>query len=239
MDASSNQPSGGISFSPFQNGSGGLHFDLPLASIQAFQNNAFDFLAQGNQTNQGFLNNVINTANTNLTNTIAQQNAITSVVNQNSYSVAQAGLTLAKDVSSANNALLTAINNNIFTAAQYAQQQETQRAQAQASAASGGLCFITTACCDAAGLPDDCDILTAMRAFRDDVMMGDPLMRELVELYYEKAAELVAFFMYNVSDARAFWKSVKSFWIDPIYSSLMYGDYETAVNKYLDRKSVV
>src|SRR5574337_696626 len=75
--------------------------------------------------------------------------------------------------------------------------------------------------------------LAAMLAFRDDVMMGDPQMRELVELYYEKAPEVVAFFMYNVSDARAFWKSVKSFWIDPIYSSLMYGDYETAVNKYL------
>src|SRR5574337_498993 len=147
--------------------------------------------------------------------------------------VAQSGLKLASDVATANTSLLQAINNNIFTAAQYAQQQETQRAQAQASAAGGGLCFITTACCDAAGLPDDCDILTAMRAFRDDVMMCDPQMRELVELYYEKAPEVVAFFMYNVSDARAFWKSVKSFWIDPIYSSLMYGDYESAVNKYL------
>lgn len=37
-----------------------------------------------------------------------------------------------------------------------------------------GLCFITTAVCEAAGLPDDCAELTAFRAFRDGYLRSWP-----------------------------------------------------------------
>jgi hypothetical protein len=67
MDASSNTgyAGGGLSFSPFVTGdsfgagSGGFHFDLPLAALQTMQNNALAFTAANNQADQGFLKGVL------------------------------------------------------------------------------------------------------------------------------------------------------------------------------------
>lgn len=40
-----------------------------------------------------------------------------------------------------------------------------------------GLCFITTAVCEAEGKPDDCAELTAFRAFRDGYLKAQPTAR--------------------------------------------------------------
>jgi hypothetical protein len=55
----------------------------------------------------------------------------------------------------------------------------------------GKLCFITTACIQAKGLPDDCEELTVLRAFRDGYLLKKANGRQLVELYYRHAPRIV------------------------------------------------
>jgi hypothetical protein len=53
-------------------------------------------------------------------------------------------------------------------------------------------CFITTAVCESLGLPDDCEPLQLLRAFRDSYMMATPDGRGDVQHYYSIAPEIVA-----------------------------------------------
>lgn len=52
-------------------------------------------------------------------------------------------------------------------------------------------CFITTACVEAMGLPDDCHELTVLRRFRDEYLLGQPGGEAMVREYYERAPALV------------------------------------------------
>jgi len=56
---------------------------------------------------------------------------------------------------------------------------------------SGSSCFITTACTQARGLPDDCEELTVLRAFRDRVLCRFVEGRELCSHYYRISPEIV------------------------------------------------
>lgn len=58
------------------------------------------------------------------------------------------------------------------------------------SSGSSG-CFLTTACCEYHGLPDDCEELSVMRKFRDDFLMKNQIGAELVHSYYKIAPEIV------------------------------------------------
>ncbi|MEL6373530.1 MAG: CFI-box-CTERM domain-containing protein [Pseudomonadota bacterium] len=55
-----------------------------------------------------------------------------------------------------------------------------------------GGCFLTTACCEALSLPDDCFELTALRRFRDGHLKRTPQGREAVRAYYDLAPRLLA-----------------------------------------------
>jgi hypothetical protein len=55
---------------------------------------------------------------------------------------------------------------------------------------SGG-CFLTTACTQYAGLPDDCRELTILRRFRDTYVMSLPDGGEAVTEYYNSAPVLL------------------------------------------------
>jgi len=46
-------------------------------------------------------------------------------------------------------------------------------------------CFLTTACCEYKGLPDDCEELTVLRNFRDTFVP-----REITERYYKIAPNI-------------------------------------------------
>jgi len=50
---------------------------------------------------------------------------------------------------------------------------------------SAGICFLTTACCEHKGLPDDCEELTILRNFRDTFVPKD-----LIEEYYRIAPNI-------------------------------------------------
>lgn len=52
-------------------------------------------------------------------------------------------------------------------------------------------CFLTTACCQYKGLPDDCYELTTLRRFRDDYLLHTSEGKRLVEEYYRIAPPLV------------------------------------------------
>jgi hypothetical protein len=53
-------------------------------------------------------------------------------------------------------------------------------------------CFLTTACCELVGLPDDCFELRALRRFRDDVLAATPGGRADIALYYERAPRILS-----------------------------------------------
>lgn len=54
-----------------------------------------------------------------------------------------------------------------------------------------GICFLTTACTLARGLPDTCLELTTLREFRDGVLMKDSTGRKAVIEYYHVAPMIV------------------------------------------------
>jgi len=55
-----------------------------------------------------------------------------------------------------------------------------------------GWCFLTTACVEARGLPDDCKELTVLRGFRDGFLMQTEERRAMICRYYELAPAIVA-----------------------------------------------
>ena len=55
---------------------------------------------------------------------------------------------------------------------------------------SGG-CFLTSACTEARGLPDDCHELTVLRAFRDGYLRSQPECEAEIAEYYAVAPKIV------------------------------------------------
>lgn len=52
-------------------------------------------------------------------------------------------------------------------------------------------CFITTATCEYHGFSDDCETLTNLRAFRDEILVNNKKWKKLVDNYYVIAPNLV------------------------------------------------
>jgi hypothetical protein len=67
-----------------------------------------------------------------------------------------------------------------------------QDIQAPPKSKKKGPCYITTACVTARGLPDDCEELTALRAFRDGYMRSQADGPALIAEYYRRAPAIVA-----------------------------------------------
>ena len=59
------------------------------------------------------------------------------------------------------------------------------------SGSSSGGCFLTSACCNYKGLPDDCEELRVMREFRDTQLKKTTVGRELIQMYYRIAPQIV------------------------------------------------
>ncbi|MDE6275050.1 MAG: hypothetical protein K2M75_00780 [Clostridia bacterium] len=52
-------------------------------------------------------------------------------------------------------------------------------------------CFLTSACVEYLGKPDDCEELTMLRSFRDNYMSGISNAEQLIKEYYEIAPKIV------------------------------------------------
>ena len=56
---------------------------------------------------------------------------------------------------------------------------------------SSGGCFLTSACAEARGLPDDCHELTVLRSFRDGYLRSQPEGEAEIAEYYAVAPKIV------------------------------------------------
>lgn len=52
-------------------------------------------------------------------------------------------------------------------------------------------CFLTSACCKAKKLPDDCKELEALRHFRDNILANMTDGKEMIDFYYAQAPRIV------------------------------------------------
>lgn len=59
-------------------------------------------------------------------------------------------------------------------------------------AGSGGGCYMTTACCEFYGLPDDCRELTAMRKLRDEYIQYQEGGQDVISEYYATAPKVIS-----------------------------------------------
>lgn len=63
--------------------------------------------------------------------------------------------------------------------------------QAQHGSSSDGACYLTSACTEARGLPDDCHELTTLRAFRATYVRSQPDGEADIQHYYAVAPQIV------------------------------------------------
>jgi len=94
-------------------------------------------------------------------------------------------------------------------------------------------CFITTAVCEAHGLPDDCTELTTLRGFRDIYMESTPSGRALVELYYATAPALVTRINAR-ADKNDLYAHLRNAFIVPAVAAVSRGENEKAQRVYHD-----
>lgn len=65
------------------------------------------------------------------------------------------------------------------------------KAKDSGSDSSSGSCFLTTACTESKGLPDDCHELSTLRYFRDSYIAELPDGQQLISEYYNIAPAIV------------------------------------------------
>ena len=98
--------------------------------------------------------------------------------------------------------------------------------------ASGGWCFLTTACVQYLGLPDDCEELTVLRKFRDGYMSDLEGGRQMIHKYYEIAPGIVeAIYSLPNEDTGLIWKSIYLI-IRACVDSIKKGDHDFALRTY-------
>jgi hypothetical protein len=99
----------------------------------------------------------------------------------------------------------------------------------------GGMCFITTAVCEADGLADDCDELETLRKFRDEFMEATANGRELVKVYYFYAPIIVGKLETLRRDLRdAIYLVFREFFIRPAVAAVKDGRNSDAERIYTD-----
>lgn len=97
--------------------------------------------------------------------------------------------------------------------------------------AIGGSCYITTAVCELDGKPDDCEELTVMRAWRDDVLRGNPVGNALIDVYYRVAPAALAVIRER-PDAAEYLAALRDDYILPTVNNLKAGNNPLALALY-------
>ena len=96
-----------------------------------------------------------------------------------------------------------------------------------------GLCFITTAVCEAFGKPDNCEELTAFRAFRDGYLRACPDGEALIREYYDIAPGIVTC-IDLASDRSETYRDIRDTWLAPCYEDLQNGRLAECKARYTD-----
>jgi hypothetical protein len=93
--------------------------------------------------------------------------------------------------------------------------------------AKKGCCYITTATCQALGLPDDCAELTTLRWFRDAVLLPTPEGARAVARYYRLAPAVVSG-INRLPDATAVYRELYRRWVRPAADAVRDGRFALA-----------
>lgn len=106
----------------------------------------------------------------------------------------------------------------------------TESCRYEKRSSSGG-CFMTTACCEYKGLPDDCHELTQMRYIRDSYLKQTQLGNGLISLYYEEAPHIVQKIMSKANKQELLEQIYQR--ITDIVSDIDLKKYDEAISKYV------
>lgn len=96
---------------------------------------------------------------------------------------------------------------------------------------SSGGCFLTSACVQAKGLPDDCEELETLRRFRDTYMMATEEGQAEVEHYYMVAPAIVVA-IDALPDAGGIWNKIYTLVILPAVELIRKNDLPAAYRLY-------
>ena len=96
---------------------------------------------------------------------------------------------------------------------------------------SSGGCFLTSACVEARGLPDDCTELTTLRVFRDGYMKSIPTGQADICQYYHTAPTIVAKIR-ALPNAAEIFDSIYTELVLPCVELIQSGNNEIAYEKY-------
>lgn len=94
-----------------------------------------------------------------------------------------------------------------------------------------GMCFITTAVCQAEGKPDDCYELTSFRAFRDNWLAHQDGGEALIRRYYEVAPKIVTI-IDHADDAPKIYAWIRDTYLSQCLDSIEKGDNRTCLERY-------
>jgi hypothetical protein len=95
-------------------------------------------------------------------------------------------------------------------------------------------CFITTAVCSHMGLPDDCEYLTILRAFRDDFMLAEPARAAMVHEYYDFAPAIVEdISRLPAGEQNAIYSDMREYFIEPAVKAITQGANDVALMLYV------
>ncbi len=97
---------------------------------------------------------------------------------------------------------------------------------------SGG-CFLTSACMEAKGLPDDCYELTTLRRFRDEYLAMQACGMCEIHHYYRVAPEIVSKIKRSANASSVFEKIYAEL-VAPCVELIEQGAFENAHIKYRD-----
>ncbi len=98
------------------------------------------------------------------------------------------------------------------------------------SGSSGGGCYLTTACVNARGLPDNCLELSVLRNFRNRILLQNPTGRKAVREYYKIAPEIVQSIS-GKDNSSEIWNSVYQD-IRKAVQFVLLGDFNRAFEHY-------
>lgn len=98
---------------------------------------------------------------------------------------------------------------------------------------SGG-CYLTSACVEAMGLPDDCLELTTLRDFRDNWLAHQPGGKEEIKRYYEVAPAIVAA-IHTKENAKEIFNEIYNKLVLPCVALIQEGKKEEAWKLYRDQ----
>lgn len=180
-----------------------------------------------------FLNNSFNNDAAFLGQTIIGANSLVSNLTQPLISSAQNQVNFDNSQLPSFYNTLAQENYNLGLGSIAASQQTANAsiAASKSAASSAGECYITSAVCETLGLPDDCEILTRLRAFRDGYLKKSAVGRAFVAEYYTCAPRQVERIKTR-ADVKEYFTMLYTCYILPAVIALARGDSPGAFRMY-------